>query len=103
MALAESNIEEVEARILLHVKLALAEGISMVSIVTNDTSVVVISLAALHELKSQHHFVDIVIEFGMNDSHRKISVTELANCRSAPLSVLTIFPLLDWKRPNIRI
>ena len=90
IAMSESNIEGVEARIFLHVKHALSEGNSLITIVTNDTNVVVIALGIYHELRSQHHFQDIVIEYGMNDTHKKISVTELAyslglqRCQSLP-------------------
>ena len=79
MTMHESNIEGAESRILLHVRHALMQGMSKIKIISNNSNLVVIALGLYHELSSTYNFEDIIVEFGMNETHKKISLKQLSS------------------------
>ena len=52
---------------------------TFVQILSNDTDVVILALGVYHMLCSNHILDDLVIEFGMGKSHRRISIKRLAD------------------------
>ena len=74
----DSDHEDADSRMLLHVAHALSQGMNRVKILTVDSDLVVIALGAYYTLNSKYHFDDINIEFGMKQTHRSISLKTLA-------------------------
>ena len=70
----ECDHKEADTRILHHVKHALSANMTFVQILSNDTDVVTLALGVYHMLCSNHILDDLVIEFGMGKSHRRISI-----------------------------
>ena len=74
----DSDHEDADSRMMLHVRHALSQGMNRVKILSNDTDIVIIGLGVYHKLRSTYHFEDIVIEFGMKKDHKSISLKALA-------------------------
>ena len=79
MTMPLCDIEEADVRMLLHAKHALADGMTFIQILSNDTDVVIIALGVYHKLRSDHIFEDLVIAFGMGKNFRAISIKNLAD------------------------
>ena len=85
----DSDHEEADTRMCLHVKDAISKGMTDIKVMSSDTDVVLIFLSIFHLLAAmQSSLNDIVMEFGSNKSHRVISIKNLATalgqkrCRS---------------------
>ena len=72
MTMPECNHQEADTRILHHVKHALSTNMTFVQILSNNTDVV------YHMLCSNRILDDLVIEFVMGKSHRRIRIKKLA-------------------------
>ena len=79
MTMPECDHEEADTQILYHVKHALSTNMTFVQILSNDTDVVILALGVYLILCSNHILDDLVIEFGMGKSHRRISIKKLAD------------------------
>ena len=78
ITMEDSDHEDADSRMMLHVRHALSQGMNRVKILSNDTDIVIIGLGVYHKLRSTYHFEDIVIEFGMKKDHKSISLKALA-------------------------
>ena len=73
MTMSECDHQEADTRILHHVKHALSTNMTFVQILSNNTDVV------YHMLCSNRILDDLVIEFVMGKSHRRIRIKKLAD------------------------
>ena len=90
-AMPDSDQEEADSRLLLHAKSALSQNMTFVYIISNDTDVIIIALGVYHKLCSEHIFDDMVIEFGIGQHERRISVKSLAESLGQTRSQAMVF------------
>ncbi len=69
----DCNHEEADTRIVVHILLALEQGMETVKVRTVDTDVVVILAGAFHELLVTQPLADIWIAFGRSKNYRFIA------------------------------
>ena len=77
-SMEDSDYEQADSRMMVHVQHGLSQGMNRVKILSNDTDVVIIALGVYHTLRSRYIFEDIVIEFGTKKEHQTISLKSLA-------------------------
>ena len=77
-SMENSDHEDADTRIMLHLQHALSQGMNRAKILTVDSDLLVIALGAFHSLNSKYHFDEISIEFGSRQTHRSISLKTLA-------------------------
>ena len=95
----DSDHEEADSRMMLHVQHALTQGMNRIKILTNDTDVIIIALGVYHVLRSKYVFDDIVVEFALQKKHRTISLKAVAESLGEPrCKALPFFHSLDlWQ------
>ena len=80
----DSDHEEADSRMMLHVQHALIQGMNRIKILTIDTVVIIIAFGVYHILRSKYVFNDIVVEFGLKKKHQTISLKAVAESLGEP-------------------
>lgn len=87
-----SNNEEADTRIVVHVLHALQQGLTTVQVHTVDTDVVVVLIGVFHKLLLSQPKTDIWVAFGVGKNYRLYSInalsTSLGTKRSQVLPML---------------
>ena len=78
LSMSDSDHEEADTRLVVHIKDALTKGINNFVIASSDTDVIIILLSVYHKLRSDYDIIDIVVDFGIKQEHRRISINNLA-------------------------